>query len=240
MRTDVVPASRLREAALKLRAVRLSAGLSKRWLWRGTFAVGMLAILGTGTILLSVAKSWTSRHYSIALEFLAVALNDGRVVQSPVQVQRRPDGADRVSLPCSTVARLPVYQVRARIRARFRSGHTNDWVGALGPNFHVEVAIRTENTHVALLPPPWSDAVNPGETIDFEDQVAPSDQSLFILARRFSPFDADRLQAELDQRLHGVKQSERLNVALGSLSNEAPAMLRYDFRAEEDRAGCRD
>jgi hypothetical protein len=236
MRAIVTRRSGLREAAVKLRAIWLGLRQRRRSLRRGAFAIGTLAILGFGTSLLPLA----TRLYPIPMEFLRVTLDDGRIVQSPVQLRRTSDGADRIFAPCTTIAGLPVYRAADRIRIRFRSGNVNGWVNTLGPNFHVEVVVGADHPHIALLPVPWSRAVAPGGAIDFEIQIAPFDQSLLILARRFSPFGVDQLNAELDQRLHGVKQSERLSVALSFLRGEAPSMLRYDFQVEKDKAGCRD
>jgi hypothetical protein len=226
----------LREAAVKLRAIWLGARQRRRSLRRGALAIGTLAIIGIGISVLFLA----TRQHPIPLEFLAVTLDDGRVVQSPAQLRRTSDGTDRTFAPCTTIAGLPVYRAAERIRIRFRSGNVGDWLSRLAPHFHVAVVVGADHAHVAPLPTPWSGAVAPGGTIDFEVQIAPSDQSLLILARRFSPFGVDRLNAELDRRLHGVKQSERLSVALSFLRGEAPSMLRYDFQVEEDKAGCRD
>jgi hypothetical protein len=229
MGISVVPVQTLREAAARLRATRLQIRPYERWLQRGAIAAVLLGAL-------SMAAIWAVRR-PIPMEFRAVSLDDGRIVQTPVRLLGRPDGSDELLPPCRPGGGLPAYRAGDRIRVKIGSGDPNDWVGYFGANYHAMVAISTTAAVVKIAP---LETTPPGGTIDFQDSVEPSLDAFFIVTRRLRPFDIDRLREQLHKRIDELNVSERLNAARAFLREAASGVLEYDFRVESGGKDCPD
>jgi hypothetical protein len=245
---EVVPVSSLRAAAARLKALRLQQRPHEVWLRRGGIAGLVLLAVAAGKVSVSVSGALLSR-VPIPMEFLASALGDGRIVQTPARFHRKSDNISYPALPCRTATGLPLYRVGDTLAAKIRSGSPDDWVGMFGPNYHVLVAIApTGGTGadskpvIKVLPfaTPWDGPVRPGEKIEFSDDVQEADELVVVLAQRFEPFDRDRLAAELHQRLDPLQPSERVNAATNFLRRSAPGWLEYVFRTTSKGEDCPD
>jgi hypothetical protein len=171
------------------------------------------------------------------MEFLAVSVDDGRIVRTPVRLLERADGTDELASPCRPGGGLPVYRAGDRIRVRIRSGDPNDWGGYFGLNHHAMVAISTTAAIIKIAP---LDSARPGGTIDFQDSVEPSLDTFFIIGQRLRTFDIDRLREELHRRTDDLNVSERLNAARSFLQKAGSGALEYEFRVETGGKDCPD
>lgn len=242
---EIVPVRSLRAAGARLRALNLKQRAQDLWLQRGAAAAAILALLAATDLLFSAGKAWLSKR-PISMQFLSVSLPDGRILQTPVRYQEKPDGTSDSLLPCHSTTDLPIYRDGDRLAAKVRSGSPDDWVGMFGPNYHVLVAISapgqandpTNKPTVKILPLPAPSNVHSGEEIGFMVEVQKSDELIALLANRFNPFDSNRLATELHELLDPLRPDERVNAARRFLQNTAPGALAYVFRTTETEEGC--
>ncbi|UYO54597.1 hypothetical protein [Rhodopseudomonas palustris] len=231
----VVPVGTLRDAAAKLGAMRIAAGARQRWGRRAIIAAGLLATMMLGLFVAS--------ERSIVLEFMPRAFADGRIVETPVRLRELVEGGEHVAPPCTPSHGLPLFQVGEQFAAEVRSGDVDGWMEAIDRHYHVLVAVSAKSgSKVLTLPAPTNaTGIKAGDTIRYRFDIVDGpdeDNLIVVLARRWRPFDAERLSTELHHRLDHLQPTERLAAARAYLASVAPGALEFMFRTVKGDPSC--
>jgi hypothetical protein len=203
----------------------------------------------------TLALAWTMwLRGPIALVFADVELSNGARVASPVRAVFDPArNAFVMRKECLGVQALPTFQNGDGLVLRTSIAQPGMLASWLGGYHHVIVAVSEQSgVHVlpeaafgravttqagtALLAPPNNSRSEVGVALPIEGP--PERTKLFVLARRGSAFNAERLRSDVTTAMSDKPHAERLNAATAFLARAAPGYADYTFRNTDKADTC--
>lgn len=230
----VTPVATL-EAALAVAGLRRAAPHPADRRLRGWAAAAMSGLA------LGAALFWAVSR-PVSAVFLPAALDDGSLRATPFAASLV-EGRLEPRQDC-LVDGMPLMRngevVALRMETRAGAGALgvlDRWLGV-----HAVVVGVGSESGVKVLPLPASAGPreDPVQSVLVPVTGPAEDNLLVVLFRRARPFDRDRLEADLRQRLDGLGSHERIAAAANNLETRAPGLLVYRFRNAAEEAGpCR-
>lgn len=221
------PVSRLQDALQVLELNSLPATLTDRLT---LIAAAFGLVTGTAG---AAAHWWLAQP--ITLEFARYQLDTGEKVQTPFPVRLRHGDSFEEVQGCVNAAGIHFYPVDLGIAFRAVVTDRDSWTEAVA-GYHFAVVTVSAQSGVKVLPP---DVLLPsGREVSVvvpTSDVAESN-ALFVLAKRFAPFDTEALRARL--AVLQVPPGERINAALNVLSKAAPGYLSHMFESVKGDLPC--
>lgn len=210
------PVHALRDAANRLGLRRLAPSPRERQLQFGMGALLLLAMTGACGL-------WLIQR-PLTVTFSPVASVQGDVLSTPARAISETDGLALMP-PCPTRGTLPVHPIGEQLAIRLDL-----------PASHLPLQLLVVSVSgvsgVKVLPLPADSKATPG-SIAFSLSVQPpeEDNLIMVLARRLLPYNAARLQQDLQTLLQPLKPPERLSAARNWLASQATGYATYHFRS---------
>lgn len=228
MGVSVEPIADLWSAAKIIGAAKLATHPYLRWFRR------VLALVGS-LIAAALAGYWMWSR-PIELQFLTVALPDGRVAATPARVRDATSDELRFLPTCMAADGLPALRPGDSIAFKVGSFQEPIWFQPFQRRFYLVVAV-SDRTGAKVLPIPGDHegiGVRPGDAVALKLRVeegADERTLVGVIARRSRPFDTVALERALRGVLEPLRDSERISATRNFLKSVAPGYIEYIFRS---------
>jgi hypothetical protein len=205
--------------------------LSNRWVRLGIVVASALA----GLALIGVYAF----DRPIPLKFRLVALADGHIVRTPARIAEKQPGTEELLPNCLSAYGLPIFGAGDTLALRVASPPESFRLPLVSRQYYLMVLVP-ERADLKVFT--FKENVDRNGA-DLDQQLALKlaiqegpDQSnlLYVMARRFEPFEANQIERDLHAKLDSLEPSARIRSAGNLLSKMAPNSLIYVFRTSKD------